>query len=99
MQQAPALPAASRGVSVGGGDVAFPWLAAQEARTAGVDLRALRMIDLGERGWELHAPIADLPRLHQALEKQIRPMGFAGSASIPSAACAWRKTITAGARS
>jgi dimethylglycine dehydrogenase len=46
---------------------AFPWLAAREIAVAGVNLLALRINYVGELGWELHVPIADLRRVYDAL--------------------------------
>ena len=45
----------------------FKWLTGQEIEVAGVKLRALRVNYVGELGWELHAPMADLPTLYAAL--------------------------------
>ena len=56
---------------------AFPWLTGQEITVAGVALRALRVSYVGELGWELHAPMADLPRLYDALMKAGAPHGIA----------------------
>ena len=46
---------------------AFPWLSARMMRVAGVNTRALRISYVGECGWELHAAMADLPTLYDAL--------------------------------
>lgn len=40
---------------------------------AGVDLRALRVNYVGEMGWELHAPMEDLPKLYSAIDDVGRP--------------------------
>ena len=45
----------------------FRWLSGQEIRVAGIALRALRVSYVGELGWELHAPMADLAALYAAL--------------------------------
>jgi dimethylglycine dehydrogenase len=45
----------------------FRWLSGQEISVAGVTLRALRVSYVGELGWELHAPMADLLALYDAL--------------------------------
>ena len=45
----------------------FRWLSGQEITVAGVQLRALRVSYVGELGWELHAPMADLLPLYTAL--------------------------------
>jgi dimethylglycine dehydrogenase len=49
------------------GNVAFPWLTAQEITVAGVTVRALRVSYAGELGWELHSPMAELERVYDAL--------------------------------
>ena len=46
---------------------AFPWLTAQVIEVAGCRLRALRMSYVGELGWELHVPMADMARVYDAL--------------------------------
>ncbi len=48
-------------------NAAFPWLSVREITVAGVTLMALRVGYVGELGWELHAPMAALPRLYDAL--------------------------------
>ena len=45
----------------------FPWLTGRHMEVAGVGLRALRVSYVGELGWELHAPMADLPMVFDAL--------------------------------
>src|SRR5262249_9124234 len=44
-----------------------PWMSAQEITVQGVPTRALRDSYVGELGWELHAPLAALPDLDDAL--------------------------------
>ncbi|MGF1610831.1 MAG: FAD-dependent oxidoreductase, partial [Kiloniellales bacterium] len=56
---------------------AFPWLTGKEITVAGVGLRALRVSYAGELGWELHAPMADLPALYDALMQAGKPHGIA----------------------
>ena len=48
-------------------DDAFPWFSARSIRVGAVEARALRVSWVGECGWELHVPMADLPALHAAL--------------------------------
>lgn len=48
-------------------NASFRWLSGQEITIAGVPVRALRVNYVGELGWELHAPIADLARLYDAI--------------------------------
>ncbi len=61
-------------------DTAFPWLCAAEVTVAGVPVRALRVSYVGELGWELHAPLATLAALYDALSEagrrfDVRPFG------------------------
>ena len=46
---------------------AFPWMRAQPVRVAGVDVRALRISYVGELGWELHMPMADLTTVYDGI--------------------------------
>jgi len=48
-------------------NAAFGWLSAQEITLAGIPVRALRVTYVGELGWELHAPMAELARLYDAI--------------------------------
>ncbi len=45
----------------------FRWLTAQQITLAGVSLLALRVSYVGELGWELHVPIADLEAVYNAV--------------------------------
>ena len=54
-------------------NVGFRWLTGREIDVAGVRTRALRVNYVGELGWELHAPMADLPKLFDALMAAGRP--------------------------
>lgn len=49
------------------GNDAFPWLSAQSITLAGVTVRAIRVSYVGELGWELYAPMADLERIYNAV--------------------------------
>jgi dimethylglycine dehydrogenase len=52
------------------GNGAFRWLTAQEIEVAGVaGVRALRVNYVGELGWELHTPMASMPKVFDALMK------------------------------
>ncbi|MGE4248503.1 MAG: FAD-dependent oxidoreductase [Parvibaculaceae bacterium] len=52
------------------GNAAFRWLTAQEIEVAGVaGIRALRVNYVGELGWELHTPMAAMPKVFDALMK------------------------------
>jgi dimethylglycine dehydrogenase len=55
----------------------FRWLTGKIIDVAGVKTRALRVNYVGELGWELHAPMADLPRLFDALMKVGKQHGIA----------------------
>jgi dimethylglycine dehydrogenase len=47
---------------------AFPWLTCRIAEVAGVaGVRLLRVNYVGELGWELHCPMAEMPKLFDAL--------------------------------
>ena len=59
------------------GNEAFRWLSAQGISVAGVDVRALRVGFVGELGWELHAPTADLGDLYDALWEAGQDLGVA----------------------
>lgn len=48
-------------------NTAFRWLSGQEIDVAGVHCRALRVNYVGELGWELHAPMAELETLYDAI--------------------------------
>jgi dimethylglycine dehydrogenase len=58
-------------------NAAFRWLSAQEITLAGIPVRALRVTYVGELGWELHAPMADLARLYAAIRTAGQPHGIA----------------------
>jgi dimethylglycine dehydrogenase len=58
-------------------NLAFPWLSGKEITVAGVPLIALRVNYVGELGWELHAPMAKLGELYDALWQQGRSVGMA----------------------
>ena len=59
----------------------FPWRTAQAIALAGIRALALRISYAGELGWELHAPIAGLPALYDAIMAEgaalgVVPFGF-----------------------
>lgn len=58
-------------------NAAFRWLSAQEITLAGIPVRALRVTYVGELGWEIHAPMADLARLYDAIRAAGEPHGIA----------------------
>jgi dimethylglycine dehydrogenase len=56
---------------------AFRWLTAKEATVAGVKgVRLLRMNYVGELGWELHVPMASMPKVFDALMAAGKPHGI-----------------------
>ena len=58
-------------------NAAFPWLTAKLAEVAGVSgVRLLRVTYVGELGWELHVPMAAMPRVFEALMEAGRPHGI-----------------------
>jgi dimethylglycine dehydrogenase len=63
---------------------AFGWLTGREIAVARRHVRALRVSYTGELGWELHAPMADLPLVYHALVEAGQPHGLVhvGSAAL-----------------
>jgi dimethylglycine dehydrogenase len=59
------------------GNDEFRWLTAREISVADQPVRALRVSYVGELGWELHAPMASLPALYDALWSSGRAFGVA----------------------
>jgi dimethylglycine dehydrogenase len=59
------------------GNEQFRWLTAREISVAGHPLRALRVSYVGELGWELHAPMASLGALYDAIWAQGQAVGIA----------------------
>ncbi|MBI3673634.1 MAG: FAD-dependent oxidoreductase, partial [Rhizobiales bacterium] len=46
----------------------FPWLTAKLSEVAGVkNVRLVRVNYVGELGWELHVPMAEMPKVYEAL--------------------------------
>lgn len=60
---------------------AFRWLSAQTVSIADVDVRALRVSYAGELGWELHAPMAKLEQLYDAIWATGQEFGIANFGS------------------
>jgi len=58
-------------------NAAFRWLSAQEITLAGIPVRALRVTYVGELGWEIHAPMAELGPLYAAIWAAGQPHGIA----------------------
>lgn len=65
---------------------ALPFRSAKEVRINGVRVLALRVTYVGELGWELHCPIADAPRVYDAIKAAGRAHGLvdAGYRAIES---------------
>jgi dimethylglycine dehydrogenase len=58
-------------------NASFRWLTGKEAEVAGVKkVRLLRVNYVGELGWELHVPMADMPKVFDALTKAGKPYGL-----------------------
>jgi dimethylglycine dehydrogenase len=58
-------------------NAAFPWPSAQEITVAGRKVGALRVNYVGELGWELHVPMADLVHVYDAVWRAGTPLGIA----------------------
>lgn len=48
-------------------DLSLGWLTHQDVVVAGIACRMLRVSFAGELGWEVHAPLADIPALYEAI--------------------------------
>jgi dimethylglycine dehydrogenase len=59
------------------GNDAFPWMQAREISAAGAPVRALRVSYVGELGWELHHPVAQMEKLYDALTEAGEEQGIA----------------------
>lgn len=58
-------------------NASFRWLTGKEAEVAGVKkIRLLRVNYVGELGWELHVPMAEMPKVFDALIKAGKPYGL-----------------------
>lgn len=58
-------------------NTAFRRLSAQETTLDGIPVRALRVTYVGELGWEIHAPMAELARLYAAIRAAGEAHGIA----------------------
>lgn len=58
-------------------NAAFRWLTGKAITVAGVELRALRVNYVGELGWELHTPMAEMPKVFEALMRAGEGHGIA----------------------
>ena len=58
-------------------NASFRWLTGKTATVAGVDgVRLLRVNYVGELGWELHVPMAGMPKVFEALMAAGKPHGI-----------------------
>ncbi len=58
-------------------DLSLPWLSMQEATVAGAWAAVLRLSFAGELGWEIHAEVADIPAIYEAvLAAGAKPFGM-----------------------
>jgi dimethylglycine dehydrogenase len=57
-------------------DLHQPWLSHQEAEIAGKRVRLLRVSFTGELGWEVHAAVADMPAVFDAVWDAGQPHGL-----------------------
>lgn len=58
-------------------NAAFPWLTGREIEVAGIGVRALRVNYVGELGWELHVPMAQVVALYDAVWAAGQEFGIA----------------------
>lgn len=82
---------------------AFPWLTAQTIETVAGRCLAMRVNYVGELGWELHAPVAQLPVLYAALWSagaafDIRDFGLYAMDSLRVDKCyrGWKSDLESG---
>ncbi len=58
-------------------NASFRWLTGKQAEVAGVKkVRLLRVNYVGELGWELHVPMAEMPKVFNSLQKAGKPYGL-----------------------
>ena len=58
-------------------DLSLGWLSHQHADVAGIDCHLMRVSFAGELGWEVHAPLADIPALYDAITSAgAKPFGM-----------------------
>jgi sarcosine dehydrogenase len=80
-------------------NAALPFGSAREIRVAGIGCRALRVTYVGELGWELHIPIANLGTVYDALivaDLALGPVGYRAleSLRLEKGYRAWSSDIT-----
>jgi dimethylglycine dehydrogenase len=59
------------------GNQAFPWLRGKEIEVSGIPTRALRISYVGELGWELHHPVAEMEKLYDLIMAAGEEFGIA----------------------
>jgi len=59
------------------GNQAFPWLRGKEIEVSGIPARALRISYVGELGWELHHPVAEMEKLYDLIMAAGEEFGIA----------------------
>ncbi len=60
-----------------GADLSLSWLSLQHAKVAGAEVMLARVSFAGELGWEIHAPVADIPAIYEAvLGAGAKPFGM-----------------------
>jgi len=81
----------------------FPWLTAQYIETVSGRCLAMRVNYVGELGWELHAPVAQLPSLYEAIWSagaafDIRDFGLYAMDSLRVDKCyrGWKSDLESG---
>jgi len=81
----------------------FPWLTAQYIETVSGSCLAMRVNYVGELGWELHAPVAQLPSLYAAIwaagaAYDIRDFGLYAMDSLRVDKCyrGWKSDLESG---
>ena len=79
----------------------FPWLSVRDIVVADRPVRALRVSYIGELGWELHMPVADLPHVLDAIVAAGKPQGLgfygayaANSMRLEKGYRAWSSDLT-----
>ncbi|MDR7126776.1 FAD-dependent oxidoreductase [Pseudotabrizicola sp. 4114] len=80
-------------------NAAFPFGHAREISIAGAKVRALRVTYVGELGWELHIPLAQMGAVFDALmaaDPDLRPVGYRAleSLRLEKGYRAWSSDIT-----
>jgi dimethylglycine dehydrogenase len=81
----------------------FPWLTAREITTVTGKMLAMRVNYVGELGWELHAPVDQIPALYAAIWKagqafDIRDFGLYAMDSLRVDKCyrGWKSDLESG---